>query len=283
MNNHETKPLADGFVFLEGPRWHDGHLWVSDMWDYTVYKIAADGSREVVCEMPQRPSGIGFLPDGTPLIVSMGEQKVMKIVRGKLVEHADLSRLARGDTNDMVVDSTGRAYVGTFGYDLFGGAEKQPADILAVEPDGSARVAAQGLDFPNGILIKDGGRTLIVAETWGNRLAAFDRAPDGRLSNRRVYAELGERTPDGICLDNEGGVWISSFVTSEFVRVLEGGKITDRVYCEGKRAVSCQLGGDDGRTLFCLTFDGQIEDIHQRKRAGAIETVRVAVGAAGSP
>lgn len=283
MNNHETKFLADGFVFLEGPRWHAGHLWVSDMWDFRVYKVAADGSREVVCEVPQRPSGIGFLSDGTPLVVSMGDQKLMKIVDHQLVSHADLSAQAVGDINDMALDSEGRAYIGCFGYDLFGGAEKQLADLLSVDKEGAVRVAAQGLDFPNGILLKDNERTLVVAETWANRLTKFDRALDGTLSNRQVYADLGDRTPDGICLDREGAIWVASFGSGEFLRVLDGGEITDRVYCEGKRAVACQLGGADGRTLFCLTFAGEIEDIHNRKRAGAIETVRVAVGAAGFP
>jgi sugar lactone lactonase YvrE len=283
MNNHVSTLMAEGFVFLEGPRWHDGRLWVSDMWDFLVYKVAPDGSREVVCELPQRPSGLGFLPDGTPLVVSMGDKKLMKIVGHRLQEYADLSSLAVGDINDMVLDSDGRAYVGCFGYDLFGGAEKQPADILSVDADGVASVAARGLDFPNGILLADNGRSLIVAETWAGRLTKFDRAPDGTLSKRRIFAQLDGCTPDGICLDRAGAVWVSSFGSSEFLRVLEGGEITDRVFCEGKRAVACQLGGDDGRTLFCLTFAGDMEDIHQRKRAGAIETVTVAVGAAGSP
>ncbi|MGD9604003.1 MAG: SMP-30/gluconolactonase/LRE family protein [Gammaproteobacteria bacterium] len=283
MNRLKTQKLADGFVFLEGPRWHGGKLWFSDMWGFKVYTLTEAGERAVVCDVPQRPSGLGFLPDGTLLIVSMADRKLLKLTGGKLVVHADLAALAGGDVNDSVTDAQGRTYVGNFGYDLFGGAEPRLADLVLVDAQGAARVVAHELNFPNGSVIKDGGRTLVVAESWAGRLAAFDIAVDGSLSNRRVYASLGERIPDGICLDAEGGIWVSSFNSGEFLRVLDGGQITDVVECGDKRAVACQLGGADGRTLFCLTYDGQIEDLHQQKAAGAIETVRVAVGGAGSP
>lgn len=283
MNRLKTQKLADGFVFLEGPRWHGGKLWFSDMWGFKVYTLTEAGERAVVCDVPQRPSGLGFLPDGTLLIVSMADRKLLKLTGGKLAVHADLAALAGGDVNDSVTDAQGRTYVGNFGYDLFGGAEPRLADLVLVDAQGAARVVAHELNFPNGSVIKDGGRTLVVAESWAGRLAAFDIAADGSLSNRRVYASLGERIPDGICLDAEGGIWVSSFNSGEFLRVLDGGQITDVVECGDKRAVACQLGGADGRTLFCLTYDGQIEDLHQQKAAGAIETVRVAVGGAGSP
>jgi len=283
MNRYKTEKFADGFVFLEGPRWHQGKLWFSDMWGFKVYTLTEAGERAVVCEVPQRPSGLGFLPDGTLLVVSMADRKLLKLAGGKLAVHADLATLAGGDVNDSVTDARGRTYVGNFGYDLFGGAEQQPADLVIVEPDGAARVVARDLSFPNGTVIKDRGRTLVVAESWAGRLTAFDIAADGSLSNRRIYANLGERIPDGICLDAEGGIWVSSFNSGEFLRVLDGGEITDVVECGDKRAVACQLGGADGRTLFCLTYDGQIEDIHQQKAAGAIETVRVAIGSGGSP
>ncbi len=283
MNKHQTKMLADGFVFLEGPRWHGGKLWFSDMWAFKVFTLSESGQRDVVCEVPQRPSGIGFLPDGTPLIVSMADRKLMKLVHGKLVLHADLSPYAGGDVNDTVTDAQGRTYAGNFGYDLFNGAAQAPADLVLVEPSGAVRVVAKGLDFPNGSVIKDNGRTLVVSESWGGRLTAFDIALDGSLSNRRVYAALPDRIPDGICLDAAGGIWVSSFNSGEFLRVLDGGEITDVVTCGDKRAVACQLGGADGKTLFCLTYDGQIEDLHSQKAAGAVETVRVSIGAGGSP
>lgn len=283
MNRHKTQPLASGFVFLEGPRWHQGKLWFSDMWGFKVYTLTEAGERAVVCEVPQRPSGLGFLPDGSLLVVSMADRKLLKFSHGALSVHADLSSFARGDVNDTVTDRQGRTYAGNFGYDLFAGAEPAPADLVLVEADGRARVVASDLTFPNGAVIKDDGRTLVISESWAGRLSAFDIAADGSLSNRRVYANLGERIPDGICLDAAGAIWVSSFNTGEFLRVFDGGEITDVVECGDRRAVACQLGGHDGKTLFCLTYDGQIEDLHQQKAAGAIETVRVAVGSGGSP
>lgn len=277
MKEHHATIFADGFVFLEGPRWHNGQLWVADMWDFKVYRVTSNGQHEVVCDVPHRPSGLGFLPDGTLLVVSMTDRKLMRVENGEIMVHADLSNIATGDANDLLVDREGRAYVGNFGYDLFGGAPAELADLILVDLDGSAQVVADKLDFPNGMVLLNDSHTLVLAETWSKRLTAFDRAADGSLSNRRVFADLGERTPDGICADKEGAIWVSSFVSGEFIRVMEGGEVTDYVMCEGKRAAACVLGGDDGRTLFCLTFEGSIEDIHQRKRAGAIETVRVDV------
>ena len=283
MAELQTEILAEGFIFLEGPRWHAGCLWVSDMWDYKVIKVKPDGSRETVVEVPNRPSGLGFLPDGTPLVVSMGDRKLYRIAGGALVQHADLAPCVTGDINDIVMDAEGRAYVGNFGCDLFAGEALKNADLVCVGRDGQVRKVASDLVFPNGMVIMDGGRTLVAAETFANRLTAFDRAADGSLSNRRAFAELGQLTPDGICLDQAGGIWVASFATDEFVRVEAGGTITDRVAVRERRAVACQLGGADGRTLFCLTFEGHLDEIKARKRAGRVETVKVAVPGAGSP
>jgi sugar lactone lactonase YvrE len=280
MNIEQTRLLADDFAFLEGPRWYGDHLWVSDITDQKLYRITLDGKREVVCDVPKRPSGIGFLPDGVPVVASMIDRKLMRVVDGKLVLHADLSHLAVADLNDLVVDDQGRIYVGNFGYDLFGGAEKKLADIFVVEPDGTARVAAGGFDFPNGAVLKDGGRTLVIAESWSNRLTSFDRDEAGNLSGRRVYADMGERQPDGICVDREGGIWVPCFNTGEVLRVLDGGVITDRLSFD-KRAVACQLGGPDGRTLFSITFDGPPQDLMTGKRLAAIYTTRVSIPGGG--
>lgn len=279
VKNYQLETLADGFVFPEGPRWHQGKLWLSDMWDYGVYRLSLDGTRERIAEVPQRPSGLGFMPDGTPLVVSMVDRRVLKIVNGATVEFADISKVATSDANDLTVAPDGRIYVSNFGYDIFKGAKPCLADIALIEPNGTVRVAAAGVDFPNGMLAVDGGRRLVVAETWTNRLSIYDRAEDGTLHNRRIYAELGTRTPDGICDDRDGGIWVSSFLTDEFIRVAPGGEITARINCAGRRAVACALGGEDGRTLFCLTFDGHIDDIVARKRGGAVETTRVDVPA----
>jgi sugar lactone lactonase YvrE len=185
--------------------------------------------------------------------------------------------------NDMVVDRLGRAYIGNFGYDIMAGADYEPANLVLVLPTGEARVVAEDLAFPNGAVILDGGETLVVAESVGGRLTAFDIVTDGSLSGRRVYADLGDQTPDGICLDQEGGIWVSSFEHDVYLRVLEGGEVTDRVPVPGRRAVACQLGGADGRTLFCLTCEVTWEEICAGGARARVETARVAVPGAGSP
>jgi len=275
MNEYRATVLVSGFDFPEAPQWHAGQLWFSDMWGYKVYRLDQRGEVKVVCKVPGRPSGLGFLPDGTLLVVSMTDRIIYRVRNGTLSRHSDLSEIARGDLNDLLVDEAGRAYVGNFGFDVFAGAMPTTADLALVSVEGTARVIAKDLNFPNGAVLVDGGKTLVIAETLGNRLTAFDRSSDGSLSRRRVYAALDERTPDGICADQAGGIWVSSFATGEFVRVLPGGGISDRITCEGKRAISCTLGGADRRTLYCATFAGTLEEIGKSTGAGAIETVSV--------
>ncbi|MEM7466321.1 MAG: SMP-30/gluconolactonase/LRE family protein [Pseudomonadota bacterium] len=275
-----TTQLADEFVFLEGPRWHAGKLWLSDMWDHTIFSIDDAGARTPVIEVPNRPSGLGFLPDGTLTVASMADRTVYKIVDDKLEVHADLSNTVSADINDTVVDNNGRIYVGNFGYDLMSGEAEKPADLVMVNTDGSHRVVAEGLQFPNGMVID--GDKLVVAETFGHKLTSFTIASDGSLSNRLVHADLGERTPDGICLDADRHIWVSSFMTGEFIRVAPNGEVVDVIKADGA-AVACQLGGADGRTLFCLVFAGEIADISSGKRLARIETVKVDAASAGSP
>jgi sugar lactone lactonase YvrE len=283
MTDFSPTVFADDFAFLEGPRWHDDSLWLSDMWSFKVHRISAGGTVTDVIDVPQRPSGLGFMPDGTLLVVSMADRRVYRHVDGDLVLHADLSATVKADVNDMVVDDQGRAYVGNFGYDIFAGADPQDAELVLIEPDGSHRVVANEMMFPNGMVLTNGGDTLVVAETFGHRLTAFDRDGDGNLNNRRVFADLGEMTPDGICLDVEGGIWISSFATGDFARVVDGGEITDQFSVADRAAVACQIGGADNRTLFCLTYGGQIEDLGSGARLARIETVTVKVPGASSP
>lgn len=284
MAKYKLEMLADGFVFLEGPRWHDKQLWLSDMRGETVYTLSEAGKRSKVASFPNHPSGISFLPDGRVVIVSMQDRKLMQVeAGGKLSEYADLSNMVSYDINDTVCDASGNIYVGNFGYDLLAGEAPNTADLIMVPMSGQPKVVASGLEFPNGAVITQDGSTLIIAETFGHKLSAFDRAADGTLSNRRVWAHLGERTPDGICLDAEGAVWVSSFVTSEFVRVLPDGSIGDIIVSPGKRAVACNLGGADGRTLFGLTFAGELADLGSGKSLAAVEVCRVEVAAAGSP
>ncbi len=283
MQTFSLTTLADDFAFLEGPRWHDGRLWLSDIWDYTVFTVDESGRREAVVRVPERPSGLGFLPDGTPLVVSMVDRRVYRIVDGALTLHADLATLVSAEINDMVVDDRGRAYIGNMGYDLFGGGEARPGEITLVEPDGRFRHVAAQLDFPNGMAISADGATLYVAESFGHRVSAFERAQDGSLGARRVLAELPELIPDGICLDREGGLWVAGAMGGAFVRLAADGTVSARIDVAPRAAIACQLGGADGRTLFCLTYDGGIEELSQGKPGARIEVARVDVGAAGSP
>lgn len=254
--------LAEGLSFGEGPRWHDGELWLSDFYQHAIKSLAMDGRITIRFEVPTQPSGLGWLPDGRLLAVSMLDRKVLRQEGSRLVEHADLSGLATFHCNDMVVDASGRAYVGNFGFDLEGEIERRgtasvfadhaKATLACVDPDGSVHVAAEGLDFPNGSVITPDGRTLIVAETFGAKLTAFDIAANGTLSNRRTWAETPGRSPDGICLDADGCVWISNPRAPEAVRFREGGEVVGVVETD-QPTYAVMLGGPDGRTLFCLT------------------------------
>lgn len=283
MKQYQTTKFLDGFVFLEGPRWHDGALWVSDMMGHKVCRIGEDGRSEVIASVPERPSGLGFLPDGTPLVVSMLDRRIYKIVDGELELHADCAQTVTPEMNDMVVDARGRAYIGNFGYDIFGGGDPETAEIVVVEPDGSHRIVADGLECPNGTVISRDGRTLIVAETFAGCLTAFDIADNGDLVNRRVHSRHDDHMPDGICLDVDGNIWVAEFVGSRFVQVDPRGNIIASVDVGPSAAIAPQLGGDDGRTLFCLVYAGDVADIAAGKPGAEILTARVDVPGAGSP
>ena len=278
-----------GLQFGEGPRWHDGRLWFSDFYQHAVFAVSEDGKLERVVEVPQQPSGLGWLPDGCLLVVSMLDRRVLRREPdGALVEHADLSRLAPFHCNDMAVDRAGRAYVGNFGFDLqafreTGTPQPTPTVLIRVDPSGGASIAADDLHFPNGTVITPDGRTLIIAETFAYRLTAFDVASDGMLSNRRVFADLQPLGvwPDGICLDAEGAVWVGNPAAAEVVRVAEGGKLLERVSTT-QPSFACMLGGVDRRTLFVLTAPDSGRD-RKRERKGAIEIAPVDVPGAGLP
>ena len=254
------------------------------MWGETVYTLTEAGERTAVAKLPQHPSGINFLPDGRMVVVSMQDRKLMLVeAGGKVSEYVDLSKMIANEINDSVCDADGNIYVGNLGYDLLNHEAPKTADLVMVTPSRECKVVASGIEFPNGAVITRDGRTLIIAETFGHRLTAFDRAADGTLSGRRVWADLGERTPDGICLDAEGAVWVASFTTREFLRVLPGGSIGDIITLSDRLAVACNLGGADGRTLFCLTYQGELGDIGTGKKLARVECCRVAVAGAGSP
>jgi sugar lactone lactonase YvrE len=283
MKTLATKPFAQDFVFLEGPRWHDGKLWVSDMFGQTVYTLTPDGARQEIAKFPNRPSGINFLPDGSVVIISMADRKLMKVDNGTLSEYADLSAVLPYDINDCVCAANGDIYVGTFGYDVFAHEEPRPATLTLVKRDGTIETVADQVQFPNGAVITPDGKTLVVAETFVGKLTAFDIQADGSLANRRSFADIAPYTPDGICLDRDGAIWVAAFEQGEFIRVREGGEITHRIDTGGRRAVACNLGGADGKTLFCLIYDGDLDDIPKGARNALIETAQVEVAGTGSP
>lgn len=273
----------EGLAFGEGPRWHDGRLWFSDMHAHVVQALDPETRAvETIVEVPACPSGLGWLPDGTLLIVSMQDRRLVRFEGGRLVEHADLSPWAAFHCNDMVVDEQGRAYIGNFGFDLYSGAAPVPATMVRVDPDGAVQPVADELLFPNGTVITPDGATLVVGESWGGRLTAFDVGGDGSLSNRRVWAQLDGAVPDGICLDAEGAIWIASPTSSEVLRVREGGEVTDRIPLD-RGAFACMLGGDERRTLFVLTAHESDPVESARTRTGRIEAFPVEVAGAGLP
>jgi sugar lactone lactonase YvrE len=279
----EAEVLLGGLGFAEGPRWHDGRLWFSDMGAARVMAVDLDGRAEVVLEVPTRPSGLGWLPDGRLLVVSMRDRRVLRLEPdGEVVVHADLADLASFDCNDMVVDGLGRAYVGNAGFDLSARPlEVRAAEVVLVTPDGEARVVDDEVVFPNGSVVTPDGSTLVVAETFGQCLTAFTIAEDGSLTDRRTFASLRGTSPDGICLDAEGAVWVADANGSACLRVREGGEVVDRVDT-GRGCFACMLGGADRRTLFLMTAEG-FEGAAIRRRTAAIEVVEVEVPGAGYP
>jgi sugar lactone lactonase YvrE len=278
----QFKVLLDNLCFGEGPRWHDGRLYYSDMHAHTVNAVDLNGRAEMIVEVPAWPSGLGWLPDGTMLIVSMIDRKLMRLEGGALKPHADLASMASCHLNDMVVDARGRAYVGNFGYDFFQGQPQKSAEVIMVEPTGAARVVAPDMAFPNGSVIPPDGKTLIVGESMAHRLTQFDLASDGSLTNRRVWAELGDALPDGIALDAEGAIWVASPFTYELLRVKRGGEVAERIKHE-QMPIACALGGPGRRTLFLLTSETVHPDECRSKRNARIEATKVEAPGAGLP
>ncbi len=286
------KMIYQGLVFPEGPRWHDNKLWLSDMHAHSVMTVDAAGKVETVAKFDDRPSGLGFLPDGTPLAVLMRSRRVVKFGAGGISVHGDFTRIPGTHLGEMVVDGQGRAYVGNREHSAQASDKRSPETIELVMPDGSIQTAADDLWGPNGSAITADGRTIVVAESRANRITAFAIQPDGMLTDRRIFAELG-LVPDGVCVDAEGAAWVSAVHKGEYWRVREGGEIVDRVkLSEGKWAVACVLGGPDRRTLYMATAFETLEhffslvdfqaDLKSTAR-GFLETVQVDVPGAGWP
>jgi sugar lactone lactonase YvrE len=238
-----------GIAFGESPRWHGGRLWFSDWGAHEVIAVDLEGTSEVVERVDAFPFSIDWLPDGR-LVVLAGSALLRRDSDGALVTHADLGGLSEHAWNEIVVDGRGNAYVNCIGFD-FPGGEFAPGTIAVVTPDGVARQVADGVAFPNGMAVTPDGATLIVAESYGKRLTAFDIAADGGLSNRRVWAGLGDGVPDGICIDAQGAVWYADVPNRRCARVREGGEVLATVELD-RGCFACALGGADGTTLFIV-------------------------------
>ena len=251
----EPRIVKDGLVMGESPRWHDGRLWVADWGAREILAIAPDGASEVVlADAPALPFCLDWLPDGRLLVVDgRGGRLLRREADGSFTTHADLTAVAAPPWNDIVVDARGNAYVGATGFE-FPGGEFAPGLIALVTPDGAVRPVADGVAFPNGVAITPDGGTLILAESYGRCLTAWDIGADGGLSGRRVWADLGDGVPDGICVDTDGAVWYADVPNRCCVRVREGGEVLDRVDLD-RGGFACMLGGPDGATLFVVASE----------------------------
>jgi sugar lactone lactonase YvrE len=298
-NDRTLTPLYEGGNYFECPRWRDGRWYVADFYRHAVFAYEPDGREERVLDVEAQPSGIGWLPDGDMLVVSMKDRRVLRrAADGTVSVHADVSSLTSGHLNDMIVDRRGVAYAGNFGFDLMGGGDPRTAALVRIDPDGSATIAAEDLWFPNGMVITDDG-TLIVAETFAARLTAFSIQDDGTLGDRRVWAQvqpapepgdtatmLGAVTfaPDGCALDAEGHVWAANALAGTLCRVAPGGQIVEEVAMpEGLSVFACGLGGEDGRTLVACAAPDFDEGARAAAREAALLTTTVDVPRAGLP
>jgi sugar lactone lactonase YvrE len=300
VSERRLQVLLEGGTFFEGPRWHEGRWWVSDFYRGLVLSVDPDGSATEVLTVEAQPSGLGWLPDGALLVVSMRDRRILRWSSdaGASV-HADVAELCGGHLNDMVVDRHGRAYAGNFGFDLMGGADPLPAALIRVDPDGRASVAAEDLLFPNGSVITPDGGTLIVGETAGARYTAFTIQDDGSLTDRRVWAQVAptpefttlaetlgklEFGPDGCALDAEGHIWSADEVGARCARLAPGGAIVDEIAApDGLDVFACMLGGDDGRTLLMCAAPDFHEDSRSAAREAVLLTTTVDVPHAGRP
>jgi sugar lactone lactonase YvrE len=281
----EVQTLMTGIVFGEQPRWHEGRLWFSDWGPPEVIAVDLEGRSEVILQAPSFPCCVDWLPDGSLLVVSGREGLLLRQERdGSLVTYADLSTASDPPAgNELVVDGRGNAYVNGGGFDLMAGEEFAPGIVALVSPDGSARQVADGLAFPNGMLVTADNSTLIVAESYAKRLTAFEIAADGSLSNRRLWADLQDGVPDGICLDSENAVWYADVPNQRCVRVREGGEVLQRVELD-RGCFACALGGPDRRTVFMMaTVWSGPEKMFAEPRTGEVLTIEAPAPAAGWP
>ena len=298
MGARELRTLVEGGAYFEAPRWHEGRWWVSDFYRHGVFAITPDGAEEQVLEVAGQPSGLGWLPDGSLLVVSMREHALLRRAPdGSVTVHADLTEHCGGHLNDLAVDELGRAYVGNFGFDLMNFADPAGTSLVRVHPDGSVHVEAGDLWFPNGTVID--GDTLIVAETFAGRLTAFMIAADGTLTDRRVWGQIAPTVepstveemlphlgfaPDGCTLDAAGHIWAADGLGGPTCRIAPGGEIVEKIELpEGLGAFACMLGGDDGRTLLLCAAPDFNEANRKNAREAVLLTTTVDVPHGGRP
>ena len=279
----ELHVLMTGIAFGESPRWHEGRLWFCDWGAQEVIAVDLDGRSEVIARVPSFPFCIDWLRDGRLLIVSAAERRLIRReLDGSMVTHADLSRISHHPWNDIVVDGRGNAYVGNIGFD-FPAGEFAPGLLALVTPDGSARLVADGVAFPNGLVVTPDNSTLILAESYANRLTAFDIAADGSLSHRRLWAGLDGGVPDGICLDAQNAVWYADVPNRRCVRVREGGEVLQTIEVD-RGCFACMLGGADRKTLFIVAREWRgPASMGDQGRTGQLLTARVSIPGAGWP
>jgi sugar lactone lactonase YvrE len=274
--------LLDGGQYFEAPRWRNDRLWLVDCMARTLLSLGLSGQREQHATFDDTPCGTGFLPDGGLVVLTMLRKQLLVYRDDKLSLYADLSSIATGTIDDMIIDGLGRAWVGDLGFDLPPPPDRGAVGrVILVTPDGPARVVAEGLRFPNGIAVSPDNRRLVVAEMDGTCLADYDIAADGALTFRRRLGSF--KDPDGICLDADGAVWVASFNEDAFIPLDRDGHELERLAVPGRRAVACALGGPRRRTLFCLSAETSHEEMRQRKSRAYVDTVEVEVPGAGYP
>ena len=306
----ELKKLTGGLYFGEGPRWHENKLWFSDFYSHKVMTLDENNSLETVCEVPSQPSGLGWLPNGDLLIVSMLDRKILKFSEGSISVHADLSEYVEHKCNDMVVSRDGTAYVGNFGMGD-AGESMNSTHLMIVKSDGTVLKGPDNLLFPNGTVITEDGKKLIVAETLGAKLTSFDIEDNGELINRKLWARTSPlfslliikflsllgfdlskvdfsrysknlHVPDGICLDEKNGIWIASPTSKAVVRIEKGGNITD-IISTPKGAFACMLGGKDRKTLYVIISNSSDPEEAKASPEGEIHSIEVEIPGVGKP
>ncbi|VIO74293.1 SMP-30/gluconolactonase/LRE family protein [Bradyrhizobium ivorense] len=279
----DLKTVLDGGRYFEGPRWHRRRLWFVDCMARTLLSISLSGElQQHATVTDDTPCGLGVLPDGDIVVLTMFKKRLLRFADGKLSLYADLSHIATGTIDDMIIDGQGRAYVGDLGFDLPPPEGRGAVGrIILVMPDGSARVVADGLRFPNGIAVSSDHCRLVVAEMDGACLADYDMAPDGGLHLRGRLGRMSD--PDGICLDRDGAVWVASFTEGAFVRIGRDGVERQRIAVPDRRALACALGGADRSTLFCLSAATSYEELRKGKSVSRIDVVEVDTPGDGYP